>query len=254
MPSLKNIETIDFTWDEFRQIIDISRELIKRGYFTGINLLRSDSPLPKSSIIVHFLHDSKTHLNQITSKLNSDYLIVPRRTYYLLSKEYFTKPIFREEYKNALFFDADFKEVSIDEAINASYTVTVSNNELDMLIPFDCADILQSFINNINEVSSKCLDKWLDPVIIVQTNSPVESLDDFVDRPFVTISREREIFYSVISDNKRKESLQKYLDQWYERNKWCTLSRRDILFYESQVNKEFADYLLRIQPPFRPFE
>ncbi|MBI4155108.1 hypothetical protein HY498_03415 [Candidatus Woesearchaeota archaeon] len=55
-------KTKDFTMEEFKQVIRRAKELIKRGYFTGINLIQSTKPLPESSIIIHFLHDSKRHI------------------------------------------------------------------------------------------------------------------------------------------------------------------------------------------------
>lgn len=55
MTNSENFRTAEFSEDEFKQIIARSKELIRRGYFTGINFLKSKNPLPNNAIIVHFL-------------------------------------------------------------------------------------------------------------------------------------------------------------------------------------------------------
>ncbi len=118
-----DFRTIDFSHEEFSQVIEKSTELIRRGYFTGINFLQSESNLPQNSVIIHFLHDSKNHLDEIKPYIGLDHLIVPRFTCYLVDPEYFAKPNFREEYTNTIFFDSNFNDISIEGAIRNPYGV-----------------------------------------------------------------------------------------------------------------------------------
>ena len=45
-----------FTKEELAEIVKHSVNLSFHGYFTGINFIQSDVPLPKESVIVNFFH------------------------------------------------------------------------------------------------------------------------------------------------------------------------------------------------------
>ncbi|MCK4670556.1 MAG: hypothetical protein KAT43_05115 [Nanoarchaeota archaeon] len=247
-------KTIDFNDVEFKGIILRAKDLIKKGYFTGINFLQSDSILPDSSVIVHFLHDSKKHLEAIENDISRDHLIVPRFTYYMLKSEYFEKPDFGEEYGTAMFFDSDFNNISIDEAVKNPHGVTISNKELDLIVPIAEIVNLGQILKDIREADRKNPKQWIDPVIIVKTKTPIKSLEGFVNKYFVSISHEREEFYCVITDRQRADALERYLDKLCERIQIGKLRRCDIVFSPSQINTEFADYLSTIQNQLRIVE
>lgn len=244
---VKQFKITDFSKEEFKQIIERSKGLIKRGYFSGINFLQSEAPLPQDSIIMHFLHDSKRQIESIEPQISSEHLIVPRFTYYMLRPEYFRKPNFKEEYKNAIFFGSDFQEITIEEAIRNPEMVTVSNKELDLIIPILNFEPLAELLARIREADRKGPEPWIDPVIIIKTERPLKTIEQFVDKYFVSIALKREEFYSVLTDKIRMEALEKYLDRLCQKIKVGKLKRSDVVFYPSQVNTEFAKYLSSIQ-------
>jgi hypothetical protein len=248
MPSNKDtIQPRDFNLDEFKLVIDRSKELIKNGYFTGINFLQSEISLPKNSIIVHFLHDSQQHLKEIESVIIPAYSIVPRFTFYMVRAEYFKKPNFREEYKSAIFFNPQFREISIEEAIRDPNRITISSRELDLIIPVKNPEMLEGLLTKIRKVDRIGPEPWIDPVIIVRTEVPIKVLENFTNKHYVSIAREREEFYSIVTDKNRLAALEKYLDNLCKRIKIDRLGRSDIVFYPSQINNEFASFLQDIQ-------
>lgn len=250
---MQEFAIINFKQDEFREIIERSKELITRGYFTGINLLQSEKELPQNSIIIHFLHDSQKHLEKVSSNIKSDNIIVPRFTYYIAREDYFKKVNFREEYKNAMFFDRDFNSISIDEAIKNPKDVTISNRELDLIIPLNKENNLLKIITQIQE-ADEGKEAWIDPVIIIRTKKPIKKLDSFLSKHYVSITRKNEEFYSILTDIERVKALEKYLNALCTKNRISELRRSDIIFYPSQINKEFNNYLSDIQNELNTFE
>lgn len=236
----------EFTNEEFNQIIKTSKDLIRRKYIAGINFLQSDTSLPQASIIIHFLHDSEKHIKEIESGIGEPHLVVPRYTYYTARPKYFLKPNFKEEYKNALFFNSEFRQISIEDAIRNPYGVTISNNELDLIIPLSNELRLPRFIKRLQNQDRKGPEPWIDPVIIVKSEDKLKTLENFVYKHFVSISRSKEEFYSVLTDGKRIKSLERYLDNVCNRSKIGKLRRSDIVFNLSHINEEFANYLDKI--------
>lgn len=239
--------TSDFNVDEFNQIIERSKELIKRGYFSGINFLQSDKVLPQTSIMVHFLHDSERHIQGIVPYINVEHIVVPRFTFYSIRLEYVNKPNFREEYSSAIFFDSEFKVITIDEAIKNPYNITVSAKELDLVIPLSDEISLSDLVDNIRKADRKGVEAWIDPVIIIKTKTPLNVLKQFVDKYFVSLAKEKEEFYSVLTDKARVESLERYLDNLCKRTQIGRLRRSDIVFSPCHINQEFMRYLTIIQ-------
>jgi len=247
-------KTKEFNQDEFKQILDRSKELIKRGYFTGINFLQSDTPLPRNLLLIHFLHDSEKHLSAVKSAISGEHSIIPRYTCYMLRPEYFAKPNFRNEYSRALFFDADFNEISIDEAIRNPHSSTVLNRELDLAVPIKNNANLGDIVKSLQEADRKGPEPWLDPVLIIKTKSPVSCLPDFVDKHFVSISKMQEEFYSIISDEQRLAALSRYLDKLCATTKIGSLNRSDIVVDTSQINKKFAEFMYDLQNQLQALE
>ncbi|MBW2974006.1 hypothetical protein KY346_06490 [Candidatus Woesearchaeota archaeon] len=247
-------QTKEFQEDEFRQVIERSKELIARGYFTGINFLQSEEPLPTNSIIVHFLHDSKQHLDEIISTVPAARLVVPRFTCYMLDPKYFQKPNFAEEYKDAVFFDSNFKIITVEDAIANPLGTTVLNRELDLIVPLHDSKDLYDTVHALQEADEEGPYQWIDPVLIVKTKTPVTALEGFVDKQYVSIAKEREEFYSILTDEERTDALSKYLDKLCAATKIGTLQRSDIVFNTSQVNEKFADFLVNIQNQLQIFE
>lgn len=239
--------TLEFTNDEFSQVIQQSRELIRRGYISGINFLQSDTKLPKAYIVIHFLHDSERHLDEIESSIPTRHEIVPRFTYYILRPEYFRKPNFKEEYKDAIFFDPSLRVISIDEAIQNPEGITVSNKEFDLLVKLEEKGMLEETIRSLTLADRQGSYPWIDPVIIVTTENEIEVPANFRDNQFVSITKKREGFYSIISDKIRGEALRKYLDKLCAKTNIGNLRRSDIVFSPSRINPEFEAYLRGIQ-------
>jgi hypothetical protein len=237
----------EFTHDEFKQILARTQELIRRGYFTGINFLQAEDHLPESSLIIHFLQDSARHIGEMEPHLTTTRAVVPRFTYYMLKPEYFEKPNFKEEYANATFFDAEGNSISIDDAIKNPVGVTTSNKELDLIVPVTDREALEETIEVLRSADHIGSDPWIDPVLIVQSKTPVKTLDYFVNKQYVSINRGQEEFYSILTDRKRTQALQKYLDKTCKKTQIGTLRRSDVVFHPSQINVEFADYLADIQ-------
>ena len=64
-----------FAKEELKEIIDHSFKLMSCGYFSGLNLLKSKRRLPVQSIIVHFLHDDKKHIDFVRKNLDGKVII-----------------------------------------------------------------------------------------------------------------------------------------------------------------------------------
>lgn len=254
MKDAKHFKTMDFSEEEFRQIAQISKRLIARGYFTGFNMMQSDKELPHNSVIVHFLHDSREHINNIERRITREHIVVPRFTFYPVHSEYFNKKHFKTEYENAIFYDDNFLEISIENAIKKRYGISVGNTELDLLIPLVDSGILEELIRKIKEADEEGFEHWNDPVIIAKTDAPVKLLDTFTNKYFASISRKNEEAYAVLTDEKRMNALSRYLDTLCAKTKIGRLCRSDIVFSPSQVNEEFARYLTRMLNPLQEMD
>ncbi len=124
---------------------------------------------------------------------------------------------------------------------------SVLNKELDLVIPISDASELVDLINNIQEADRKGSEPWITPVVIIKTSSRLETIEHFVDKYFVSISREKEEFYSVLTDRYRVKALERYLHKLCANTQLGRLRRSDIVFSPSQINSEFADYLAKLQ-------
>lgn len=246
--------TSDFNQDEFQEVMEKSQELIKRGYVTGINFLQAQSKLPRSAVLVHFLHDSEQHLQAIESQIYESHLTVPRYTCYMLRPEYFKKPNFKEEYANAIFFNQEFKTISIENAIGSPTGISVFNRELDFMIPVCNIENLESLVQRIKNADRNSPDPWIDPVIIIKTEQPITAIPEFVDKHYVSLARDKEEFYAILNDRMRANALEKYFGQLCQEPCTGNLRRSDIVFKPSQVNKEFADFLSSIQNELNALE
>ena len=244
-------KTKDFTMEEFKQVIRRAKDLIKKGYFTGINLIQSTKPLPESSIIIHFLHDSKKHIKSIESKINLYHEVIPRFTCYCASPKYFRKLNFKEEYKNSIFLDSDFNIIPMREAIKDPKDKIILNEELDLIIPIDTNKSLEEIVRNLRKSDKEGSETWEDPVIIIKTEFKIRKIPRFLHKYFVSLIRNREEFYSVLSDKQRVNALERYVNNLCQRTKVGTIKRSDIVFYPSQINEEFMRYLLELQRPLR---
>jgi len=170
--------------------------------------------------------------------------IIPRFTYYGARIEYLTKDDAQEEYKDAIFFDSNFNTLSIEDAIRNPIEITISHKELDLIIPLVNQENLEEILTRIREADYKSHKRWIDPVIIIKSEQPLRKIETFVDKNFVSIEREEEAFYSVLSNRDRAIILERYLDKICNEIKIGNLTRSDIVFYPSQVNQEFHNYLL----------
>lgn len=142
----------------------------------------------------------------------------------------------------------------MDEAIKNPYNVTIANKELDLIIPLTNSKSLEEIVNKLKEIDRKGVEPWIDLVIIVKTKGePIQTLKQFVDKHFVSITRGKEEFYSILTDEERKKALEKYLDNLCEKVKIGKLERSDVVFCLSQVNIEFAKYLSSIQNQLKIF-
>lgn len=237
------LKTREFSDEEFKAIIERSKYLIRRGYFTGINFLQADLNLPQTIIIVHYLHDSQEQIKVVKKVVPNPCIIAPRLTYYLLKQNYFQKPNFREEYEHSTFLDNNFIEISINEAIRNPHDVAVCNKELDLVVPVYNPRTLTNIITKIVEADRAGPMRWIDPVIIVRTNISLTNLEGFVDKYFVSLSRGSEEFYAILNDKRKMKALESYLDKLCETTKIGEIIRSDIVFSSSKVNKDFAYYL-----------
>jgi hypothetical protein len=249
-----NFKPVDFTNVELDQILEKSTELIERGYFTGVNLIQSNTPLPKEAIIIHFLHNLKEQIEGVQSAIKADSFIVPRLTYYATKPDYLTKDSSEVEYKDAVILDQSMQVVPFQEARINPEGKRILHMELDLIIPLTEEGILEETITKLKEADRSGPDPWIDPAIIVKSKRKLRPIRAFFDKHYVSLMRNREEFYSIISDPIRADALTRYLNKLCERNKIGTIQRSDIVFYSSQINEEFMRYLLELQKPLDTHE
>ena len=250
------IKSHEFGDEEFKEILKRSAKLVERGYFTGINFIQSNISLPNESIVIHFLQDSRPHLEQIVKNIEFPYQIVPRFTYYRMDRKYLDKKDFKNEYKDAQFYDENFNPVSLIGVIeNPPKEINVANNELDLIIPLS-GNHLSDLVITIQEADDTGPFPLVDPVIIIQTKKLFETLPGFENMMhYVGIMREKEEFYTIIHENSRALALKKYLSKiCKEIPQIGKLNEKSITFDLSQINKEFFDYIVKNILPFEPLE
>jgi len=246
---------IDFSKEEFSEIMRRAMLLLSHGYFTGVNFIQSATPLPSQSIIVHFMQDSIEHIQHITENLQLPLAVVPRYTVYNVDAIYFDKKNFDKEYANATFFDKSFRQISIEDAKSQRNDISVMNREFDMLMPLNATN-LEQIINKIKELDSTGPAKWEDPVIIVQSNNPIRTIPSFHNaKSYVNIRKNREEFYTIMLDETREEALKRYLKQLCEKTpKIGTVDENAIAFNATQINEEFIKYMIKQIKPLRHLE
>ena len=240
---------VDFTDVELDQILKKSAELIERGYFTGINLIQSSTTLPNDAIIIHFLHNLEEQIEWIQSVIRTSSFIVPRLTYYATKPDYLTKDSSEAEYEGAVIFDNDMRIVPFQEAKINPNGKRILHKELDLVVPLTEEGILEETVTKLREVDRSGPDRWIDPAIIVKSKLKLKPIKTFFDKHYVSLMRDREEIYSILSDPVRADALTRYLDQLCEKNKIGAIRRSDIVFYPSQINEEFMHYLLELQKP-----
>ena len=121
--------------------------------------------------------------------------------------------------------------------------------ELDLVIPLTDEGILEETIVKLREADKSGPDPWIDPAIIVKSQRKIRTLRAFFDKHYIGLMRDKEEFYSILSDTIRANALTRYLDRLCEGNNIGTIQRSDIVFYQSQINEEFMRYLLELQKP-----
>ena len=209
MVNLEDI-TKGFSKEEFTEILKHATRLCSHGYFTGVNFIKSEIPLPKESVIVHFLQNSKKHLEVVQNKIKIKTIILPRNTFYFLDPKYFEKPSFDEDYKNSKFFDETFSEVSSAKAKEKKEGISVEVQEFDLLIPLNVSN-LEETIKILKEADEEQLTQWMDPVVIVKSKNKLMTLPGFVnDKTYVSLERDCEEIYAILHDKEHSEALEKY--------------------------------------------
>ncbi|MDD5331792.1 MAG: hypothetical protein PHE43_03145 [Candidatus Nanoarchaeia archaeon] len=241
------LETRNFSEEEFFQVISKSKDLMKKGYFTGVNFIQSEDTLPDSSILIHFLHNNQEQINYMQKNINQTHLVLPRTTLYAPKPEYFNKSSFTKEYKNAIFLDRDLKEICLEKAIKSPQDIIILNKEVDMLFPILKEKDLSSITEKICKVNLSGPDVWIDPVIIVKTKKSLNLLEGFVNKCFVGISKENEEFYCILSCPENVKKLKRYIDNLCNKTQIGEFQKSDVVFYPSQINKEFSEYIAHIE-------
>ncbi len=245
------MQSKEFSNDELESILGQAVRLTQRGYFTGMNFVAADQPLPTSSIVIHFLHDSAQQIEHVQKASGVSGLVIPRFSIYRMDPKYFDKPEFREEYKDATFYDRYFKPTSMQEAIIQKQDVIVAHPELDLLVPLH-AENLEKTVTVLCGADTIGPAPWEDPVVIIRSTAKLLSLSGFVpDLHFAAITGVNEEFYTVLADEQRFKGLQKYLKLTCAQGH-CPgkLNEGAIVFSPSQVNHEFFSYMLKNLKPF----
>ena len=230
--------------------------MLLHNYFSGLNLVSSEHLLPTESILIHFLHDSQRHLDGIVGELTMPYLVVPRRTFYVIDQKYVRKSDFADEYKNATFFDNAFQVVSIDELAYRRYEkLIVENEELDLIIPASAAS-LPEMVSRIQQLDKAGESRWFDPVIIIKTEQAIPLIPGFDgEAVYLSIAKEREELYTIVRGDARIRAVKAYLTEA------CTMRKAretsvtcHAAWYNSQINKEFASYMAKMLDPLEMLE
>ena len=240
---------ICFNEDEKKEIFRQALKLIKTGLITGINFIKSDKPLPQTSVIVHYLHDSNRLLNLVRKEINKlgikGDIILPRFTYYFMHPAYSEKPDFLEEYKNAKFLDENLNPKSIDEVVKNPANTIINSQELDLLIPIEKENV-SDLVSKIQEADNTGSEKWIHPVIIVKGDVTFPVSKGFVKKDYASLSRQNAEFYSIVVDENKKIELEKELNKICDKIKLganISLGKDSVIYFPSQINPEFEAYI-----------
>lgn len=238
------MEPKEFTLEEFEAILEKSQELMRKSYLTGINFLQSEKPLPKEKIVIHFLHNSTKYLEDILLETGVKGEIIPRFGLYKTRPEYFTSQDFIEKYKDAIFIQ-EGKRISLEEATYIKSNISVINLEQDLLIPYKEKEDLTEAILKLREADNITKGHWIDPVIIVRTKIPF-SLQDFGSRDCISLTKEKEEFYTIVFSEEKKKYFLRYIQKLCKKRSLGNLHYEDIVFSLSLVNNEFLSYLEKV--------
>ncbi|MDP3728042.1 MAG: hypothetical protein Q8R18_01170 [bacterium] len=234
----------EFSQDEFDLVLQRSQELIRKGYFSGINFLQSENTLPREHIVIHFLHNSKTYLEGILSQTSFQGRVIPRYTMYKTRPEYFTSQDFLEKYKDAIFIH-EGQHISLEDALRIQNKISVLNPEQDLVIPYEEKSHLAEVVKKLQEVDRASKGRWIDPVLIVRSQDSL-SLTDFASQDCVSLTKEKEEFYTLLSSVQKKKKVIRYLKKLCKERPLGNLSYEDIVFSLSLVNSEFLRYLEKV--------
>ncbi|MBI5797884.1 hypothetical protein HZA98_03190 [Candidatus Woesearchaeota archaeon] len=232
----------EFSQEEFELILGRSQELIRKGYFTGINFLQSEKLLPQEHIIIHFLHNSRLHIDDMLSKVPFHGEIIPRYSFYKTKPEYFQRGGMKEKYSEALFFNQKGELISTENTLASTEEIYTLNPELDLLIPLSPNENLESLVREIQHVDNIGIAPWIDPVIIIRPESSL-ALPDFVERTCISLTKDKEEFYTILPTLKKKKAVVKYLKRLCRQTTIGSLRYTDIVLTPSHINKSFAKYL-----------
>lgn len=243
-----------FSDEETKEVVKNALGLMRKGFITGINLIKADKALPTTSVIIHYLQDSNKHLDFVIEEIKKfgvkDKLIVPRFTYYFLDEDYTEKEDFLDEYKNAKFLDEkNLSSKNINEVIQNPKDTIIETTELDLIIPAE-KDNIQSLVSKIQQADKIGPKKWMDPVIIVKGNASFPVAPGFVSKDYMSLGRENEEFYSIVVDKRKKRILKKKIDKICEKIRFeakTSLGENSIVYVPSQINSEFERYIKRNQ-------
>ncbi len=172
------MQSKEFSNVEVESILGQVSRLAQRGYFTGINFIASEQPLPSSAILVHFLQDSERQIDYVINESGISGIVVSRIAIYRVDPKYFGKPEFRDEYKNAVFFDEQSKQITIEDAISKKKGVIVEHPEFDLLVPL-LAENLEKTVLTICDANKKGPVPWIDPAIIIHSTNNLPVIPGF---------------------------------------------------------------------------
>lgn len=170
-----------------------------------------------------------------------------------MEEQYFDKPNFDKEYFSAIFYNSNFNKIPKDEAKNVRENITVSTEGYDLICPLGHEDSFE-IIYKIQEADKKGPTPFVTPLVIVKTDKLIRTLGGFENnKPFVSLARNKEEFYTILNDTDRKNALKKYLKSVCAECKSNTqLNESSIVFKISQINKKFLDYLVSQTNKLKP--
>ena len=184
------------------------------------------------------------------------YIVVPIRSFYIFDPKYAQKHGFKEEYKKATFYDNTFNAVSIDDLTKRDYKkLIVENNELDLIIPATASD-LPEVVCHIQELDKIGSFPWIDPAVIIKTDGKIPQLPGFDSNAiFLCITRENEELYTLLHGDNRINAVKEYLNTACNANKikGTSVACHPAL-YNSQINKEFSNYMINMLGPLKYVE
>ena len=242
----------DFDVEDLQEIRKHAHNLISRGYFTGFNIVRSNSTLPSAAIVLHFLHDNQAQIDYVIQNTKlTDFQILPRETAYLFDLVYAKKPGFEKEYANAQFIGPDGRFIPISEIKNQKIAPLVIANELDLIAPLN-AQTLEKTIEDLESIKKTGPDPWIHPVIIIKSLTPCKSVPGFIEQvKYVCVSKDKDEAYTLV-ENEKCSHLRKYVDKFICIKDLGKSRPNVVVFHPSQVNKEFFEYMLANAREFLP--